>query len=260
ARSLKFYRFIKLLLQYLETPILAIHAQSSIDAERFAAVFNKPVFNSSNLKYALYLEEYDSSSMRKEWGFGIDDFIICWGSSRPGEEALLISILPELSLSIPNLKIIIAPRHLERLPELQNLLIETNYKKYSDRIESISANILLIDEMGVLPKAYAICDIAIVGGSFRDFGGHNPLEPAFYSRPIVIGEFHNSCKESVTKLQENAGIMISDAKSLLHDLQKLASNPALRTKMGKNSCQVLRNNSSALNIQLEAIIQAASEN
>jgi 3-deoxy-D-manno-octulosonic-acid transferase len=82
-----------------------------------------------------------------------------------------------------------------------------------------------------------------VGGSFFDFGGHNPLEPAFYGVPIIMGPYHSSCKDSVEKLQKNKAIVISNQKNLKNDIINLVSNKYKLKKIGENAQKTIWENS-----------------
>ena len=176
-------------------------------------------------------------------GYNDDDFILVWGSSRPGEEKLLEKIYPNLKAKIPNLKIIIAPRHLTRLTEIKTLLAKHNLSFYSEMKRS---DIMIIDEMGILILFYCIADLSVVGGSFYDFGGHNPLEPAFYGSPVIIGKFHSSCRGSVVKLLTNNAIIVSNRKRLEEDILDLHKNPKKREEIGREARKTVIENSDSL--------------
>ena len=252
--TLRGYSLIKFLFKHLQAPITEIHTQSEEDAKRFREIFKKPVLVSGNLKFSIELKDYDAEQLKKEWGYNNDDFIICWGSSRPGEEELLISILPYLKQYISNLHLIIAIRHPRRLDEILELLNGLAYSCYTKReIYDPAEDILIIDTLGIFDKAYCICDIAIVGGSFYDFGGHNPLEPAYYKKPVIIGPYHYSCLDSVKKLQQEGGILISDKNSLHSDIITLYKDNELRYNMGEKAKKVLTQNARTLDIYLKAL-------
>ncbi len=250
-RSLRRYLPLKSFLRFLGKEIHGIYAQSEADASRYKQIFCKPVFVAGNLKFTTRLTDYNTSELRKSWGYGQDDLILCWGSSRPREEALIISMWPQLKTEIPNLKLIIAIRHPQRLPEVLPLLTDNSYCLFSQAERG--KDILIIDKLGSLDQAYAICDLAIVGGSFYDFGGHNPLEPAYYAKAIIMGHFYATCQDSVKKLLEAKGILISDANSLAADIIRIASDTALRSKMGERAKKVLTENSQSLETHLSAI-------
>jgi 3-deoxy-D-manno-octulosonic-acid transferase len=92
-----------------------------------------------------------------------------------------------------------------------------------------------------------------VGGSFFDFGGHNPLEPAFYAKAIIMGEYYSSCKESVQQLKSRDAIKLSNPRLLKEDILSLAQNPLQIKEMGKRAKLVLTDNSSALNDHIRGI-------
>jgi len=231
--------------------VKSVSAQSEHDANRFNSLGFKDVINNQNLKFSLQLPEFERVKTRNKWNFSKNDFVIVFGSSRPGEEKLLKEIIPILKKRIPNLKIIIVPRHLERISEVKEIFKEFNYQLYTE-LKS-NPDIIIVDEMGILTEAYAMSDLAIVGGSFFDFGGHNPLEPAFYGLPIIMGEFYGSCLDSVNKLKQNDAIIISAKDELLNNILKIAQNTDYRLTLGKNAKKTLQQNSDSLKKNLEII-------
>ena len=243
-RSFRKYRLLSFLAGNLYHSVRFVGAQSELDRQRYTTLGFSNVINTHNLKFCLQLPEYDPAKIKKEWNLKEEDFILCWGSSRPGEEELLISILPELQKKIPSLKVIVAPRHLKRLEQLLNLFEKTSYSLLSDLKSRF--DILLIDSMNILTRAYAIADLAIVGGSFYDFGGHNPLEPSFYSIPTIIGNYHSSCRQIVTTLLENSAILVSNRESLQEDILQLYDNKELRITLGKNGRKTIDENASSV--------------
>ncbi len=258
-KSLKRYKLIKPLFKWLSDPIKVICAQSEQHRLRFRKLFDVPVMNCGNLKYAAELPLYNAFEARAEMKYEQDDFIICMGSSRPQEEDLIRSIYRLLANQIKGLKIILAIRHLNRINEVEKIFAGMPYSLES-RSEPPQA-LHIIDTMGLLNKAYAICDIAIVGGSFFDFGGHNPLEPAFYAKPVIIGEYNRSCLDSVQKLNEQSAIVVSDAMHLAEDILKLYNDPELREKMGNTAKLVLTENASSRQshlVQIEQVLEQAN--
>lgn len=243
-RSLRRYLRFHSLLQYISSSVKCVLAQSETDMAKFELLFASDVYNAGNLKFSLTLQDYDSDLSRKSWGFSKEDFIITWGSSRPGEELILYDVYQELSASIRNLKVIIAPRHLNRIAEVRNIFQSQNFQVLSEA--STGQDILIIDNYGSLLEAYAVSDISIVGGSFYEFGGHNPLEPAFYSKPIIMGQYYNSCKDSVTKLLNHEAILITDKHGIVNAIQELYDNRSKRTTMGSSAKSVLTQNRNAL--------------
>ena len=221
-----------------------VGAQTENDARRFKDLGFINVRNTHNLKFCLDLPKYDPHKIRDEWGIKEDDFVMVWGSTRPGEEDLLKTMVPELQKRITSLKIIIAPRHLNRIEQITPLFrdFKTTLLSTLER----GYDILIIDSMNILTKAYSVADLAIVGGSFCDFGGHNPLEPAFYSKPVIIGNFHSSCRHLVKTLFEGGGIIVSSRDKLLEDILQIEQNRELRITMGENARKIIEENSYSL--------------
>lgn len=243
-RYLKHKRIFKPLLEKIDI----ILAQSQLDKERFEDIGAKNVLLGGNLKFCVDLPKYNSDELRKKYGYSKDDLIITWGSSRPGEEVLMINSFFKLKEDYPSLKLILVLRHITRVKEVQAILECDDYSTISNFIPGKA--ILLVDAMGVLNQFYAISDISIVGGSFCDFGGHNPLEPAFYSKPIIIGQYHSSCQDSVDKLSENGAIIISKDEKLESDLRFMIENYHSSKEIGAKANLTLSKNSNALDINL----------
>jgi len=250
-KSFPKYRNLRFFWKPVWKAIKAVNAQSEKDERRFLGFNFNDVINAHNLKFCIDLPEFNKSTLRKELGYSQDDFIIVWGSSRPGEEKLFKKVFSDLKEKINNLKVTIIPRHLHRIPQVCDIFKDFDCKIYS-RLDETS-EILIVDEMGILNMFYALSDIAIVGGSFFNFGGHNPLEPAFYGTPTIIGKFHHSCRDSVDRLLENEGIIVSDKKKLTEDILKLYNNIEFRKKLGSNGKQTLRLNSDSLKTNLKVL-------
>lgn len=242
------------LIRLLGASIKEIYASTEKDAARFAQLFKVPVTVAGNIKTALRLPAYDTDSLRASWGFTNDDCIICAGSTRPGEEKLLLDLLPLLHESIPSLKLILAIRHPQRINEVKSLCRKVDYRQFSlqDSTHN-SKEVLILDVLGQLDKAYAICDIAIVGGSFFDFGGHNPLEPVYFGKAVIMGHYHSSCAASVQSLQKASAILLADKDNLAETILNLYRNVELRSKMGRNGKQVLEDSNRSLEVHLEGI-------
>lgn len=245
------YRNLRFFWKPVWEAIKAVNAQSEKDARRFIGFKFKNVVNAHNLKFCLDLPEFNKTTLRKELGYSENDFIIVWGSSRPGEEKLFNKVFVSLKEKTNNLKIVIVPRHLHRIPQVSDILKEFDHRLYSKLEEP--GEILIVDEMGILNMIYALSDVAIVGGSFYNFGGHNPLEPAFYGTSTIIGKYHHSCRDSVDRLLENDGVVVSDKKKLEDDIMNLYNNKELREQLGSNAKQTLELNSNSLKMNLKIL-------
>ncbi len=250
-KSFPGYKATRLFWKGIYRKISLVNAQSDIDAERFKYLGCKTVYNSNNLKFSNNLPKYNESELRKAWRFLFNDFIIAFGSSRPGEEKLIYDIAHQLKEHIPRLKVIIVPRHLYRINEISTLFKREEYTLFSE--SNKDRMFTIVDEMGILPQVYAISDISIIGGSFFNFGGHNPIEAAVYQKPVVIGPYHYSCLDIVKRFLSNNGIIVSNQETLSQDILRLADDIELRKTLGKNAFEVIEANKDSVELHLSKI-------
>jgi 3-deoxy-D-manno-octulosonic-acid transferase len=250
-KSYRRYRLLKFFMPKEFSTIKMICAQSEMDATRFQRLKYKNVINANNLKFSIDLPNHEMHILRNAWEYKFSDFIIAFGCSRPGEEAMMQGIYERLKPLIKNLKIIIAPRHIHRIPEITALFQKDEYTLFT---ESKSGKpILIVDEMGVLPQIYALSNIVVIGGSFFNFGGHNPLEAVWYEKPVIMGEYHQSCLGTVEKLLTEKAIIISNTEKLFNDILTLYQNTEQRIQIGIQAKKILLDNQFALENHWSAI-------
>jgi len=255
-KSTRRLSLIKALIGFVGSSIVEIMAKSEEDAARFRLIFKAPVRQAGNLKFALKPPDYDVDKIRNNWGFNEQDLIVCAGSTRPGEEALLLRAYQDLRGLYPRLKLIIAPRHPQRIEEVKRVFATTDLVLHSQlEAQNMTRQILIIDTLGHLNEAYSICDLAIVGGSLYDFGGHNPLEPAYYGKPILIGPFHSACLESVRELNRAGAIIIASRDELTSSISDLLGDHERRMAMGTGAREVILQFQNSLTMHLEAILK-----
>ena len=178
--------------------------QTKKDAERFCFLGANPqrVKVVGNLKFDvpnLVVPEKLAEQLR----IAKDQLIWVAGSTRKGEEEIVIEAWQEVRKTNPNLLLILAPRHLERLREVEKILV--NYKVSFTRRSCIGEELLnfpviLLDTMGELASLYALAKVALVGGSLVPLGGHNPLEPAAQGVPVLVGPYTQNFSQIVSLL------------------------------------------------------------
>jgi len=153
-------------------------------------------------------------AIREELGVKPDSFVVVAGSTRPGEEKALASIYAHISQKIEKLVIVIAPRHLDRLPEIKTMLAE---KKIDCSIfgESDTQGLILVDRMGLLGDLYLAADLAFVGGTLVDIGGHNLLEPVWNGTPVLFGSStYNVTEAADYVVSSNYGRQVKSVEDL----------------------------------------------
>jgi len=133
--------------------------------------------------------------------------VVVLGSTREGEEELLLEVLDGFDC-----RIVLAPRHLDRIGDVREILRDFQLRWIcSSEIESSEKitseyDVVLLDEFGRLEAAYGSADLALVGGGWSENGGHNPLEAAQYGVPVIVGSDMSNFRES-TQFLDDLGIL-----------------------------------------------------
>jgi len=144
-----------------------------------------------------------------------DERIIVAGSTRPGEEEQLLEAFGAIRQSWPHTRLVIAPRHIERSPEILSLANRRGWSVSLWEDCAVGGDVVIVDKVGILSDLYAVCDIAFVGGTLVNIGGHNLLEPVWAGRPVIFGPYIANVHEaSQFILQSNLGCQVSCADQL----------------------------------------------
>lgn len=171
--------------------------------------------------------------------------IIIAGSIREGEEELIIKSFVGLKdKSI----LIIAPRYLKRVDEIKNIIKKHNLKyelwtNLNECNKILDYETIILNTIGELTNFYSIGDIAIVGGGFKKFGGHNPIEPASFGLPVIIGENMYNFEDTSEKLASEGGTIKVETESekLFFALKDLIENEDLRRSKGEKNKKTVEN-------------------
>jgi len=149
--------------------------------------------------------------------------------------------------AIPDLLLLLAPRHPERLAEVEGLLAQAGLhwirrsrlpapqtsRQAGLPVEEVPA-VILLDTMGELAKLYAAGTVVYVGGSLVPIGGHNVLEPAAYAQPVLFGPHMGNFAEMARLfLEQGAGLQVRDARELGEEIVRLLRDPAAARRMGE---------------------------
>jgi 3-deoxy-D-manno-octulosonic-acid transferase len=177
--------------------------------------------------------------------------LIVAGSSHRGEEEILLQAYNLARARYPGLSLVLAPRHPERFAEVEKLLLKTPLafarKTRLQGGEFFAQDVLLLDTVGDLPSFFAVADIAFVGGSLVDRGGHNLLEPARFRKPILFGPYMANFKNIAEEMKRaGAAIEVRNAEELTRVLLDLLADPDRRRQMGERASQVAGANRDAL--------------
>ncbi|MEW6738523.1 MAG: 3-deoxy-D-manno-octulosonic acid transferase [Nitrospirota bacterium] len=187
-------------------------------------------------------------------------FTIIAGSTHRTEEDLIIDAYIKLRADFPQLNLIVAPRHPERFREVEEVLKKKGleYVKRSEIIDPITPSlhysgvIILLDVIGELSSVYSACDVAIMGGSFIEHGGQNPLEPAYWGKAIICGP-HMENFPFIDDFYRGGGALKVDSDNLYESLKSLLTSPEKISFMGKIAKGFYEKNSGATDRAMEII-------
>lgn len=224
--------FFKLVLNNYD----AVYAQSNEDKEKFISIGMKPekVEMMGNLKFDIQISA-DKVDVGQE---GYRVFLA--GSTHKPENEIVISTYKRLREKYSDLKMMIAPRHLERVNDIKELLEKYNLS-YALRSEngrfSDENDVIILDTLGELKNMYSACDLAFVGGSFNNTGGHNPLEASIFEKPVVSGPAVFNFKDIYELLSKSeAGKVVKNPSEMYEYLDKLLGDKDFYAQ-AKNNCK-----------------------
>ncbi len=220
-------------------------AQSQTDAERLRALGCAPerVTVAGNLKFDVRAAvETEAVRLLRAASGGLR--LVVAGSTLEGEEAALLEAWPQVLAAEPQLAMVLAPRHAERFSAVAELL-ERAKVAWHRRSECRSADrllqageIVLLDTIGELASVYSLASVAFVGGSLVPAGGHNPLEPAQFGIPIIMGKHYANFRAITYDLLGHEALRIVQPEGLAQALIELLQDRAAAEAMGARARQV----------------------
>ena len=231
-------------LRWLWKPFLGrlncVLAQSETDAERLRSLgcSAKNVTVAGNLKFDVRAA-VETEATRQLKRLAPHLRLLVAGSTLEGEEAALLEAWPRLLEADPNLAMVLAVRHPERFSAVAALLYASGIRwqrrslwNSQPDLPLAAGQIILLDTIGELASVYSLATIAFVGGSLIPAGGHNPLEPAQFGVPIVMGPHFANFRAITDDLVANQALRIARKEELAMVLIELLQNPEAAATMG----------------------------
>ncbi len=165
--------------------------------------------------------------------------IIVVGSTHPGEEEILSACFARLRRDFPELFFVIAPRNIDRRGEITALFKDLGFAVVCRSEPGVvwdDKDLIIVDTMGELVDFYQQGDLVFVGGSLVAFGGHNPLEPAAFGKPVLFGPHMEDFADIVSEmLVEKAATQVTDVDDLCRSLQRLVVDLDDRQQAGQRA-------------------------
>ena len=253
-----------------------VAAGSLPDYQRFQRLGISPsrLKLTGNLKYDRLLQGRDESRLQEFRSFlqgtdtepgKIDGPVWLAASTHPGEEEVVADAFQELLGPYPALRLVLAPRHPQRAPDLARLLARRGlncqlWTGLKSGRATRTPGVVIVDTIGDLFTLYGAADVAFVGGSLVPHGGQNILEPAAWGRAPIYGpNLQNFLWAQSIIEAAGAGIMVQDAASLAQAVRGLLDQPAKREEMGRRAQAALVPHQGAARRQAELIAGLAQK-
>jgi 3-deoxy-D-manno-octulosonic-acid transferase len=251
-------------LRWLWGPILSrlsrVLAQSETDAVRLKAIGCLPerVTVAGNLKFDVRAaEEAEATRLLRAFSGALR--LVVAGSTLDGEEAALLEAWPRLLEADPQLVLVLAPRHPERFGAIAALLDNSGIawvkrSNWHSKQEPLKpGEIVLLDTIGELASVYSLASVAFVGGSLVPAGGHNPLEPAQFGVPIVMGPHYANFRAITEDLLAHQALRIAAKEELAQALIELLEDSEAARAMGERTKEVFASQAGATGRCIEAL-------
>jgi 3-deoxy-D-manno-octulosonic-acid transferase len=260
-KSLKGYKKASFFMKEVLSNVALFCMQSEMDAERISSIG----VNEGRIK-VLGNFKFDIRPPSKipEWSEGMKGPVLIAGSTHEGEEEFLISVYMKLKKDFTDLNFILAPRHPERFKDVEDLLRSkgvsfikrsafiSELRTPNSELQILKGTVILLDTVGELSAVYGISDIAIIGKSFKGYGGQNPLEPAYWGKPIVCGLHMENFPFIKDFYREGAAFEV-DEDGLYSKLRELLLLPEKAKETGLKAQQLYKKNTGAVDRAIEVI-------
>ena len=262
-RAYRRYLWIRPLMQRALEPVGLFLTQSPQDARRYAALgaAKDRIVVSGNMKWDLIPQVNGqmekAQALRAAIGLTPGKRLWVAGSTHAREEFLILQAYSFVRRKFPELKLLLAPRHPERVVEIEQEVWASSGEGWtSARYSSLKQNgstgrtdapIVILDTVGDLKDFYPIADIVFMGGSLVPHGGHNLVEPASFSRPILSGPYlQNFQAISELLLQAKGMLIVRTPKEIEEAVSRLLGSPAQARDLGLRAQAVFRENQGAV--------------
>ena len=246
VRSIKGY--LKLF-PILKTTLNCVDAFSMIheaDAGRIVAMGALPdrVEINGNAKYDLLLKQADPSLKRKMealYRLQGDETVLVAGSTRGGEEEIILDVYEEMRISFPKSVLIVAPRHTRRANHIADLVkkrgLSCQFRTELNQTNGVRvAPVVIINTIGELQATYSIATVAFCGGSLVPKGGQNAFEAAVWGKPVLYGPSMEDFLDIKMALEKTGGsVWVQNRAELARQVMYLLNHPEKALKMGKSA-------------------------
>lgn len=261
--SIGAFKFLPSLLKKSLNKFDLISLQNSDDILKLNEIgLNKDIIEvNGNMKFDVVISNKINSvkqkALRNELSLYDSENMIVAGSTHSGEEKILLDVFKKLKGKYNNLTLLLAPRHINRVNEIEN--IAKNLRISSIRISEINnrkRNLIIVDSIGELSQLYSLAKISFVGGTLIQKGGHNLIEAVLYGSPVLFGPYLTNVKTVSKKLiNNNIGFKVNDGKELYNKIDMLLEDNKKLSTIKEESELFVKRHSGAIENNLKSIIK-----
>jgi 3-deoxy-D-manno-octulosonic-acid transferase len=283
-RSFPRYMRLRRLWRPLLGKVSLFLAQSGETAERLVKVGAPAgrVRVSGNLKYDVRVGEESALTKRLRERLPVDARVVVCGSTLEGEEKMLLEAWPAVLAGEPRAVMVLAPRHPDRFGAVAGLVAANGFglvraSEFLERVGTVdgtvgkpidkpiadaalkAGTVFLLDTIGDLASVYGVGTAAFVGGSLVAKGGHNPLEPAQFGVPVMMGASYENFREIVEVMRESDAVRIVSTASLGGAMVEMLGDEGAPRAMGERGRAVFKAQAGATARTVEALMELLGE-
>lgn len=259
-RSIGNYRRLNTLISRALEQVSAIGAQSEQDASRLAQIgaAEHQLTVTGNLKFDINLPaslSEEGDAIRLAWG--THRLVLLAGSTHEGDEIPVLNAFSRILDDFPDALLVLVPRHPERFGRAtqaaRNKGLSVALRSTAPSC-SADTQCFIVDTMGELLRYYAACDVAFVGGTYENIGGHNLLEPAALGKPVLVGPHTYNSADITRQLLECGGaLQLGSEADFEQAVRRLFGDAELRDRMGRAGVGLVKSGQGAVGRTLQLV-------
>ncbi len=266
SHSFKRFFFFRYFMEAILANVDMFGMQSESDRDRIVALGAKKenVVVCGNIKYECRnkdISDEAKQTLRGSLGLREGQRLLVAGSTHQGEEEIILNVYKRLLDAYKDIALLIAPRHPERGESVARLIRDKGFRpirrsktKPAGYEYSSGGDVILLDTVGELSSIYSTAELVYIGGSLSPHGGQNILEPAYYKKPVIFGNYMDNFRDISRKIIEaGGGIMVESEEELYSNLARILASPEEGARLGEKGYQVILQNRGALKNNIDLV-------
>lgn len=207
--------------------------------------------------------EVEKDELRAQYKLPKGAPVFVAGSTNPGEDEPVIEAFIQTRMQHPDLRLIIAPRQIERRSEIAEIAsakgLVCGFRSSSETLTG-AEDVVILDTFGELAAVYALADVSFVGGSLIPRGCHSILQPIAQGKPVFFGPYTFKAKDLVAQAKgAGVGFQVRDGEELGREITLMLSDPSLLADIGLRCMEMMRANLGASKRTAEALVELYRE-